>query len=230
MIQAVLNTLFIEELQHEVMAHPVMGHPFWDRFRKGGLSRQQLQRFTLHYYQHVKKTRLYAAAVLSRTPIEGIQAAIASVLWDEYGEGNLKKVHPEQFRRLLRALGLTENQWDHVEELSELKIYQDVHYRLCTEYPFWAGLGVVGMAMELPIPKLYDHLIEGFLKSGVREKDLEFFVEHGPMDIHHAHLLIDAMSPHLGDLPDRKAFREGIIRSLDARYILMDGMLKLIWA
>lgn len=49
---------------------------------------EQLCAFALHYYQHVRRTRLYAAAVLSWTPVEEIQAALASVLWDEYGAGD----------------------------------------------------------------------------------------------------------------------------------------------
>ena len=206
-----------------------MTHPFWSRFREGRLDRAQLRSFALNYYQHVKRTRLYAAAVLSCTPIEGIQVVMTSVLWDEYGNGDPQQSHPEQFRRVLTALELTEADWDHVPELPELAIYTDVHFRLCRDGSFWTGLGVVGVAMELPIPALYDHLIEGFTKAGVKKTDLEFFVQHGPMDILHANLLIEAMAPHLSREEDREAMRYGIIRSLDTRSVLMDGMYRVVW-
>lgn len=219
---------YLETLKKEVLGHPVMRHPFWVRFRKGDLTSRQLQLFGGQYYQHVKRTRLYAAAVLSRTPVESIQAAIASVLWDEYGNGDPDQTHPAQFRKLLRALGLPEDQWD-VQPLPELEIYSDVHFRLCTDHSVWAGLGVVGVAMELPIPTLYQYLIEGFVRSGLKEADLEFFIRHGPMDVQHADLLLQSIIPQLTAEADRKAFRWGALRSMDARHGLMNGLYRTLW-
>ena len=230
MSQTLRHSTFRKGLEKDVMAHPVMTHPFWKRFQKGDLDIAQLRVFALKYYCHVKRTRLYAAAALSRTPFEDVQAAIASILWDEYGNGDSNQTHPEQFRRLLLALDLTESQWDGVREIPELATYVDTHYRLCTKSPFWVGLGVVGVAMELPIPTLYDYLVEGFLKSGVKEESLEFFVRHGPMDVHHADLILSAMLPRLQKESDRKAFQLGVTRSLDARSILMDGLTRITWA
>ncbi len=83
--------------------------------------------------------------------------------------------------------------------------------------------------MELPILTLYVYLIEGFKKAGMTEEDLEFFVKHGPMDIHHSSLLLDAMIPHLQGKEDREALRSGALRSLDARSILMDGLYRIVW-
>lgn len=221
---------FISDLKKEILEHPVMGHPFWARFREGDLTRKQLQVFSLNYYLHVQRTRLYDAAVLARTPFEDIQAALTSILWDEYGEGNMEQTHPAQFRRLLRALQLSEADWNKVSDLPELQIYTDTHFRLCTDYPFWVGLGVVGVAMELPIPTLYEYLIEGFKKAGLTEEDLEFFIKHGPMDIHHSSLLLDVMIPHLQRKEDREVLKWGALRSLNARLILMDGLYRIVWS
>lgn len=220
---------FIEELKQEVLNYPVMSHPFWSRFRAGQLAWKQLQNFALRYYQHVQRTRLYDAAVLARTPIEGIQAVLASVLWDEYGRGDPEQTHPAQFRRLLRALDLVPAEWENTPDFPELEMYTDIHFRLCTDYGFWVGLGVVGVAMELPIPILYGYLIEGFTKAGLSEEGLEFFVKHGPMDVHHADLLLEAITPHLEREEDRQALRSGALRSMDARSILMDGLCRIVW-
>jgi len=219
----------MSDIKHKVLNHPVMTHPFWQRFRQGALSTFQLRAFSLQYYQHVKRTRLYAAAVLARTPIEEIQSALTSILWDEYGQGNIEKTHPAQFRKMLRSLDLREADWEHTEPLPELEMYSDIHFRLCTQYNFWTGLGVVGIAMELPIPTLYQYLVEGFTRSGLKEDILEFFIEHGPMDIQHAGLLNQAMRPHLKNEEDPRALCTGALRSLDARSILMDGMFRSVW-
>ena len=217
-------TEFISGLKNEVLRHPVMSHPFWSRFREGRLAPRQLQTFGRHYYQHVKRTRLYAAAVLARTPYEEVQMAIASVLWDEYGQGDMNQTHPAQFRRLLRALNLTEAEGDRPDLLPELERYRDTQYRLCTEHDVWIGLGVVALAMELPIPALYEHLVEGFTKCGLKEDDLEFFIKHGPMDVNHANLLLESIFSHLGAGDNRGKLIDGARRSLNARFILMDGL------
>ena len=220
---------FLDDLKAEVLNHPVMRHPFWRRFREDRLAKSQTRVFLLHYYEHVKRTRLYAATVLARTPFEQIQGAIASVLWDEYGQGDMEQTHPAQFRKLLRVVHLTEDDWDSSPVLPELEMYSDVHFRLCTDYNVWVGLGVIGIAMELPIPVLYEHLVDGFRKSGLTEDDLEFFVKHGPMDVQHANLLLSAMVPHLAHLEDRQALRFGALRSMEARSILMDGLTRVVW-
>ena len=217
-------SIFIDDLRKEVLNHPVMSHPFWSRFREGQFERRQLQIFGMHYYHHVKRTRLYAAAVLARTPFEEVQGAIASVLWDEYGQGDMGQTHPAQFRKMLRALDLSETDWDSSPVLPELEMYTDIHFRLCADDDIWVGLGVVGVAMELPIPTLYEHLVEGFKKSSLSEDDLEFFVKHGPMDVHHASLLLGSMIPYLGRKEDRQLLCRGARRSMDARFILMNGL------
>jgi pyrroloquinoline-quinone synthase len=130
---------------------------------------------------------------------------------------------------LLRALDLHETDWDSLRILPELEMYADVHYRLCSEYDVWVGLGVVGIAMELPIPRLYEHLVQGFKKSGLEEDDIEFFVRHGPMDVHHADLLIGSLTSQLHDDKDREALQAGARRSMDARFILMDGLYRVVF-
>ncbi|MBI5197125.1 MAG: iron-containing redox enzyme family protein [Nitrospirae bacterium] len=215
---------FIKGMKVEVLRHPVMSHPFWGRFEKGACTREGLRRFALHYYLQVLRARLYDARVLSRTPSETIQAALARIIWNEYGCGNPEKTHPAQFRKLLKALGLQENDWTSVNPLPELEVYSDVHTRLCSDYDVWVGLGVVGPAMEYPIPVLYSRLVQGFYNVGLSKEALEFFLEHTPTDEIHSSLMENVLLPYL-DREDRQTLlREGVRRSLDARNILMDGM------
>jgi pyrroloquinoline quinone (PQQ) biosynthesis protein C len=123
-------------------------------------------------------------------------------------------------------LGLRETDWSSVHPLPEFEVYADVHFRLCRDHDVWTGLGVVGLAMEYPIPVLYEKLVRGFRKAGVQDTALEFFLEHMPTDEIHSSLMEDALRPHL-DREDRQALvREGVRRSLDVRYLLMDGMMR----
>lgn len=215
---------FLKTTKEEIVAHPVMSHPFWDRFEKGGFTMEGLKRFSLHYYLHVLQTRLYDAMVLARTPSETIQSTLASILWDEYGRGNPEETHPAQFRKFLRALNLQEKDWLSVTPLPEFEVYRDVHLRLCQDYDIRVGLGVVGLAMEYPIPFLYEKLIPGFRRHGISDEALAFFLEHMPTDEIHSSLMEAAMRPELESPEHQALVREGVKRSLDARYLLMEGL------
>ncbi len=215
---------FLQAAKTEVLSHPVMTHPFWARFERGEMSSEGLKRFAIHYYHHVLRTRLYDAMVLARATDEALQAALARILWDEYGLGDLDRTHPAQFRRLLKALGLHEADWTAVTLLPEFEAYTDIHTRLCSDADVWVGAGVVGLAMEYPIPPLYKRLVRGFRKLRVPESGLEFFLEHIPTDEVHASVVENALLPYLDAEPIQAAIRLGMRRSMDARKLLMDGL------
>ncbi|MCI0340671.1 MAG: iron-containing redox enzyme family protein, partial [Planctomycetales bacterium] len=97
---------FLARLKHLVLGHPVLTHPVWADLELGYYGLPALRTFSTYYYHHVLRTRLYDAAALACCPDETIQAALASILWDEYGCGDGRRTHPEQFRRILRALSI----------------------------------------------------------------------------------------------------------------------------
>jgi pyrroloquinoline quinone (PQQ) biosynthesis protein C len=78
--------------------------------------------------------------------------------------------------------------------------------------------------MEYPIPSLYEKLVRGFRQHGIPDDALEFFLEHIPTDETHSSLMENALRPELERGEYRALVREGVKRSLDARYFLMDGM------
>ncbi len=220
----------LAEFKRLIDSHPVCKHPFWAQFEKGDFTLEQVKPFALQYYLHVSTTRLYAAAVLSRMPDEKIQLAIASVLWDEYGHGDPSRIHPAQFRAFLGHLGLTESDWGRALPIPELARYRDLHERLCSQEDVWLGMGIVALAMEWPIPQFYAHLVAGFRKAlRLDDRALSFFLEHVKEDEVHAELLTSALAPHLADPGICESIREGFVRSLNARSILMTGLFRLMW-
>jgi len=221
---------FLRGIKDEISNHSVIRHPFWGRFEAGEFTEEGLRQFGLQYYLHVLRTRQYDAMVLARTPDEKIQAALAAILWDEYGCGDPAMTHPEQFRKLLRALGLKEADWNGVSPLRELETYIDVHTQLCQSSSIWTSLGVVGLAMEYPIPQFYERLVRGFLKTGLSDHALGFFIEHIPTDEAHSGLMEKVLLPHLDREEHQVLVREGVRRSLDVRHLLMDGLTRATFA
>lgn len=218
-------TPFLARLQHLVLVHPVLTHPVWSAVELGHVSRTAIETFSIHYYHHVLRTRLYDAAALAACPHERIQAALASILWDEYGCGDPRRTHPEEFRNVLRALGIDIEAADRAERLPELEEYSRIHFGLCRPETFWKAMGAVGFAMEWPIPYLYRPLVRGYRRiAGLSDESLTFFLEHIPTDETHSSLVMTAIEPYL-DRPDvQSALIDGALVSLDARERLVEAI------
>jgi len=217
--------VFLGRLKHRVLGHPVLQHPLWTDLELGHYDRDALRLFTVHYYHHVLRTRLYDAAALAACPDERIQAALASILWDEYGGGDPRRTHPERFRRVLRALDLDVTAADRAARLPELEAYSRLHFGMCRPATFWEAMGAVGFAMEWPIPYLYEPVVRGYRRiAGLTDADLEFFLEHIPTDETHGALMVDALTPYLGDDAVHDAILRGAMRSMDARERLVEAI------
>lgn len=216
---------FLKRLKHVVLSHPVMSHQLWGELELGHVDRDALRVFSLHYYHHVRWTRLYDAAALVVSPTEAIQSALAMILWDEYGNGRAEKSHPAQFRRILTALDMDLETVEEAPVLAELERYRDVHIGLCTRYTPWKALGAVGFAMEWPIPYLYEPLVRAYRRiAGLTDHDLEFLLEHIPTDEDHSAAMVECMRPHLEDPAVQDDVLEGAIESMDAREALVESI------
>jgi len=215
---------FLARLEQLVLGHSVLRHPLWAELERGAYDRVALRTFTVHYYHHVLRTRLYDAAALVCCPDEEIQAALASILWDEYGRGDPERTHPAQFRKVLRALDIDVAAAERTPRLPELEEYSRLHFGVCAPVTFWIAMGAVGFAMEWTIPHLYERLVRGYRVAGLSDDDLEFFLEHIPTDRDHAARIITSLSRHLGDPQVQADLTEGALASLDARQRLIDAI------
>lgn len=216
---------FLARLKHLVLGHPVLQHPLWTDLELGYYDREALKVFSVHYYHHVLRTRLYDAAALAACPDERIQTALASILWDEYGAGDPARTHPEQFRRVLRAQGIDVAAADRTARLPELEAYSRIHFGMCRSETFWTSMGAVGFAMEWPIPYLYEPVVRGYRRiAGLDDAALQFFLEHIPTDESHGSLVVDCLQPYLDDPAIQAALVDGAMRSMDARERLVQAI------
>jgi pyrroloquinoline-quinone synthase len=216
---------FLKKLKHVVLSHPVLSHPLFQDLELGHFDREALRTFSAHYYHHVLRTRLYDAAALASCPYEEIQAALASIVWDEYGAGDLTKTHPAQFRKVLRALHLDVAGVERAPRLPELEEYSRVHFALCRPDTFWKAMGAVGFAMEWPIPYIYEPIVRGYRRiAGLSDDALQFYLEHIPTDEDHSSLMVGVVSPYLDDEHVQRDVLEGALESMDAREHLMEAI------
>jgi pyrroloquinoline-quinone synthase len=222
---------FLQQLKREVIGHPALRHPFLERFGDGDAGEEGVRTFAIQYYRHVRVSRLYLAALISNCrDDEGLQLALAEVLFDEYGHLNPEETHPALYRRFLKALGISEEEWGAPRTLPEIELYIESHYALCRHPDVRLGLGALGPASEWPVPPIYVRLAEGLKKSaGLPDSALEIFTSHVTMDVEHARIMMEAVAPYAEDDEGQSKVREGAVRSLDARSVMLDGLYKAVF-
>jgi pyrroloquinoline-quinone synthase len=222
---------FLQRLKREVIGHPALTHPFLERFGEGGADAEGIRTFAIQYYRHVRVSRLYLAALISQCrEDEGLQLALAEVLFDEYGHLNPDETHPALYRRFLMALGIHEAEWEAPRTLPEIEMYISTHYALSGHPDFRIGLGALGPASEWPVPPIYARLSDGLRKAaGLPDEALEIFTSHVTMDVTHARIMMDAIAPYAGVEEGQRRVREGAMRSLDARSVMLDGLYRAVF-
>lgn len=222
---------FLESLKREVMGHPSLTHPFLERFATGDADEEGIRSFAVQYYRHVGVSRLYLAALISNCKDdEPLQLSLATVLMDEYGELVPEATHPALYRRFMDALGLSEEEWGEPETLPEIEAYIAVHEGLTRHPDVRLGLGAMGPASEWPVPPIYAKLASGLRKAaGLEDRDLEIFISHVTMDVEHARIMMDATEPYVRDEEGQRIVREGAMRSLDARSVMLDGLYRAVY-
>jgi pyrroloquinoline-quinone synthase len=222
---------FLQRLKREVIGHPALVHPFLERFGEGDAGPEGVRTFAIQYYRHVRVSRLYIAALISNCrDDEPLQLALAGILFDEYGHLNPEETHPALYRRFLRALNITEDEWEAPRTLPEIELYIENHYALCRHPDIRLGLGALGPASEWPVPPIYVRLTEGLKRSaGLPDEALEIFTSHVTMDVEHARIMMDAVAPYAGEEEGQGRVREGAMRSLDARSVMLDGLYKAVY-
>lgn len=222
---------FLESLKREVIGHPALTHPFLERFGDGEADAEGVREFAIQYYRHVRVSRLYLASLISNCrDDEKLQLALAEILMDEYGNLNPDETHPALYRNFLRALDISEEEWEGPPTMPEIEAYVSVHCELCRNPDFRLGLGALGPASEWPVPPIYVRLTEGLKKSAeVTEEDLEIFTSHVTMDVTHARIMMEAIAPYAEDQEGQRKVREGALRSLDARSIMLDGLYRAVF-
>lgn len=222
---------FLERLKRDVIGHPALTHPFLTRFGDGDVSEEGVRTFAVQYYRHVKVSRLYLAALISNcADNEPLQLALAEILFDEYGHLNPDETHPALYRRFLKALGVTEEEWKAPQTLAEIEMYVSVHRELSSHPDIRLGLGALGPASEWPVPPIYARLGEGLKRAtDLTDADIEIFNSHVTMDVEHARIMMNAIAPYAESEEGQRRVREGTMRSLDARSVMLDGLYRAVY-
>jgi len=224
---------FYAALEEEILAHPVFQQGFTRRIAEvPELPLAQARRFALAYYPHILRTRRYQAHALGLAEDERVQSALASILADEYGHGEASRSHMEMYRHFLRGVGVPE---DEIAQggliFPELRLYIDAMMRLTTQGDWLAAAAATGIAMEWPIPYMYRQFLEGLRRiPGIEEAALILFTEHIVVDVDHTQLMKEALRPYAETSEGQARLLAGARYNLDARWVMMQGLERVVFA
>ena len=217
------------DIRETYAEHPGYRHWFWDWFAGADLDLPALQQFALMYYEHVLKFRLYVAGALTVAPSEALQVAFAEILADEYGvhlAGHpAADSHPEMFRKFMRSLELTEDDWSGGTPIPGVRYFFEAHFAMFRGGLVSESIGAVAFGMETTTPYRHGKVLEGLAhyESGSGASlDTTFFSSHVDIDEHHSTLLYDAAMPAI--LQDVKGIVRGARYSFDAREVFLDDL------
>ena len=217
---------FLTREKDKLLDHPLFEDPFISTFSTlQTFELAKAQRFARLYYPHILRTRLYQANALGITPDENIQFVLSEILHDEYGLGNPKNSHMQQYRKFMSAVGVSPEEIENQKIIPELEMYISTMMHLTQSNDWLAAVAAVGIASEHPIPKYYSLLLNGLRKiSGINDADLELFIGHIELDVEHARQIENAILPYLDDIENQSRFKKGLKINMDARRVLHRGL------
>lgn len=217
---------FLKLEKDKLLNHSFFSDNFISKFSSlNTFSREKAKVFARLYYPHILRTRQYQANTLGITPDENIQFALAAILHDEYGLGNIEHAHAEQYRKFMRALELSQEEIDKQEIIPELQMYINTMMQLTQSENWLSAVAAVGIASEHSIPKYYELLLQGLRNiPGIDDHALKLFIGHVELDVEHSKLIEHALLPHLDNKDNQEKFSKGLKINMDARKVFHAGL------
>lgn len=211
---------FLAWLKKRIYAHRVNHSPLFDIFDRDDLSDEELRYFLANYRVNMQRFHLHVAAFSLIVPFE-MREELYHNLYDEFGQGDFSKAHPNLFEPLMNHFGGAREEDVNAETCHLL----NTKINLCW---FADGLlhGLGGMGgLELSIPMQQRRVLAHLRRRGLSEELVEFFVVHCELDEDHGDGWFAAGLPYMRNREDFQRVFNGAMRMLEARATVYDGVL-----
>lgn len=211
---------FLFKLRQHISGRGLLSHPFYQDWRDGKLTLDDLRLYAGQYYQFEASFPRFLSAIHSRCPDLIVRQSILNVLWDEeHGEAN----HRALWLDFCVGLGLTREEVAltpvHPKTLALLNMYTTI----CATRSFQEGLAAI-YAYEVQVPEVAAEKLVGLRERYgiVDENALSFFRLHEYLDEEHSRLEAEAIAEHT-EADDEPAVESAFLAGLDAWWSFLDG-------
>jgi len=213
-----------EELAPDIDA--ILNHPFIHRIEDGWLNKRQLEFFISQYYLYCFKFPAFLCACAANIPDDPTRMALIENIWEEHGEGDLRKSHRTLYLNFAQAVGLSESQIQQTPKLASTQICVENMLTLCKHEHFLTGLGALGPGTEYFTNQEYLKIANGLKKYDfLTEEDIYFWTVHISLDEDHYADMMQPVERHLETIPYAMDYvRKGAIRALELEKFFWDGL------
>ena len=211
----------LDKLQRRISSRSLLAHPFYQDWKQGKLSLDDLRLYAGQYYHFEANFPRFLSAVHSRCPDTGVRQSILTNLWDEEsGERN----HRSLWLGFCAALGLDSEQVEATTAISGTQTLVDTYSGICSDRSYQEGLAVI-YAYEAQVPEIAAEKRAGLIQRyGLADDDsLSFFQVHSYLDMEHSRLEAEAICQHT-DAEQEPAVESALQAGLDAWWGFLDGI------
>lgn len=213
------NLRFLTHLEQALTRHRVFDHPFLQALGAGAFAPPVVAATFAQFAHVVRPFTGLLGDLIGRAPDVDSRYLLLDNLYEELGHGDPQAVHAWLYDQLLREIGVTALP----RPLPALRRLDTLMRQTIRHQPFAAGLAMLGLGGELPIPNNFAYLSAGLARAfpGV-DREAGFFGRHGPRDADHTadtnQVLARVMQPGDQQRVARAAFQalEGRARVWDA--------------
>lgn len=175
---------FLGKLDHVIEQSKMLNHPFYQTWNAGGLSREDLRKYSKQYYHFVHAFPTLLSATHANTPDLSVrQELLENLIEEERGKGN----HPGLWMRFAEALGVTAEDARHSALYPETADCVFALRSITRDRSYLAGVAAL-YAYESQIPEVARVKIDGLKRHyGITDEDaLSFFTVHEEADVFHS--------------------------------------------
>lgn len=175
---------YLDEIDQNIQKRHMLNHPFYVKWSKGELTKEQLQAYAKDYYLHIKAFPRYLSALHSRCDhLPARKLLLENLMDEENGYPN----HIDLWKRFAFALGVTEEELEQHQPSLQAQQKVETFLRWCQSGSLSAGVAAL-YTYESQIPE-----VAGAKISGLKEffgfenpEDYEYFSVHHDIDIKHS--------------------------------------------
>ena len=218
---------FRETLRRFQDQHPLFQgiHPFWRDCFYGRLSTADLRAWALDVYPIVRDFPRIYTHVAAKCESERTMTFLAETIYEETGSGVESESHPTLFRNLLRGLDVPEDEILPISPNEAGRAVWEFCWDTARNDSFLAGLTVVGIGIERPLPNLFQLLARAFRRHYVRDADaVKFFAVHTVADVKHSQIAARVISGLAQSAAAQSRVREVLFQLWDLQKRQLDEL------
>ncbi len=201
---------FRHELLRIQRGHPLFQgtHPFWRDCFRGRLGLEDIRRWAVDVYPVIRDFSQLYLHVAAKCADERVLTFLATTIFEETGSGVEADSHPTLFREFMSAIGIAEEGIRAQAATAGGRAFHEFAWTTVREGSFLAGLTLVGLGIERPLPAFFAMIARAFQRDlGLTEAAVRFFALHTVADVKHSQLAARIVSERATTATDQEAVR-----------------------